>query len=245
MNHKINRLHMLLLLLVSMFLFQSCTSPQTKKEFNYPDVKIASAMKNVMWKGELEGKIKLDSISNKNNLYGLGPLEGLQGEILINDGVSYISKVKTNKSMQVETSFNVSAPFFVSAEVKQWQEIKLPDSIRNIEHLEIFIDKKTKDRKRPFAFKLKGRVKSAKIHVQNLPEGTMVSSPKEAHQGQVNYYLKDNNVEIIGFFSTEHQGVFTHHDSYLHMHLITQDETMMGHLDDVDFGKMTIYFPLY
>jgi acetolactate decarboxylase len=226
-----------------MFLFQRCTSPQTKKEFNYPDVKIVSAMKNVMWKGELEGKIKLDSISNKNNLYGLGPLEGLQGEILINDGVSYISKVNTDKSMQVETSFNISAPFFVSAEVKQWQEIKLPDSIHNIKHLETFIDKETKERKRPFAFKLKGRIKSAKIHVQNLPEGTVVSSPKEAHQGQMNYHLKDNNVEIIGFFSTEHQGVFTHHDSYLHMHLITSNKSQMGHLDEIEISDMILYLP--
>jgi acetolactate decarboxylase len=233
-----------LIILAGLFSFCKCTSPQAKKGFNYPDVKIVSAMKNVMWKGELGGKIKLDTISNKNNLYGLGPLEGLQGEILINDGVSYIAKVNADKSMQVDTSFNVSAPFFVLAKVKQWQEIKLPDSILNIQHLETFIDKKTKSRKRPFAFKLKGRAKSAKIHVQNLPEGTVVTSPKEAHQGQVNYELQDQGVEIIGFFSTEHQGVFTHHDSYLHMHLITDDKAMMGHLDDIEMGEMQLYLPI-
>ncbi len=233
-----------LIILVGLFSFCKCTSPQAKKDFNYTDVKVVSAMKNVMWKGELGGKIKLDTMSNKNNLYGLGPLEGLQGEILINDGVSYIAKVNADKSMQVDTSFDVSAPFFVSAEVKQWQEIKLPDSILNIQHLETFIDKKTKNRKRPFAFKLKGKAKTAKIHVQNLPEGTVVTSPKEAHQGQVNYELQDQGVEIIGFFSTEHQGVFTHHDSYLHMHLITDDKAMMGHLDDIEMGEMQLYLPI-
>ncbi len=35
-------------------------------------VKIIGQMKNVMWKGQLYGNINLDTISNKENLYGLG-----------------------------------------------------------------------------------------------------------------------------------------------------------------------------
>lgn len=70
-----------------------------------------------------------------------------------------------------------------------------------------------------------------------------MSSPKEAHQSQMNYELKNEDVEIIGFFSTEHQGIFTHHDSYLHMHLITKDIKKMGHLDEITFGDMTLYLP--
>ena len=81
------------------------------------------------------------------------------------------------------------------------------------------------------------------IHVQNLPEGTKVSSPEEAHQGQTNFTLKNEQVEIVGFFSTEHQGIFTHHDSYLHMHLLTTDESKMGHLDQVESTEMKLYLP--
>ena len=50
-------------------------------------------MKNVMWKGELHGNLKLDTISNKTNLYGLGPVEYLAGEILIIDGIDHIGRV--------------------------------------------------------------------------------------------------------------------------------------------------------
>lgn len=220
----------------------------TKKEVvmdeTYPDIVIVGAMKNVMWKGELDGSIKLDSISNKTGLYGLGPESGLMGELLINDGKSYVSRVTSDSTMAVEKSFDVSAPFFVYANVTTWNEMKLPSPVKNIQDLEKFIDRNTTESKRPFAFKLVGKVSKAMIHVQNLPEGTKVSSPDEAHQGQVNYILKDQEVEIIGFFSTEHKGVFTHHDSYLHMHLITKDERKMGHLDELDIENMTLYLPI-
>ena len=70
-----------------------------------------------------------------------------------------------------------------------------------------------------------------------------MSSPDEAHQGQTIYKIINEDAEIIGFFSTEHQGVFTHHDSFLHMHLITKDESKMGHLDELAIGEMKLYLP--
>lgn len=207
------------------------------------DVRITSAMKNVMWKGELEGKFVFDTISDTSNIYGIGPLAYLKGEILIKDGVPFSSYVTSDSTMQVKKEKNITAPFFVYNKVKDWETIALPNTVNNISDLERFIDSTTKDHKRPFAFKVIGSILKAKIHIQNLPDGTKVSSPKEAHQGQVNYVIQDEDVEIIGFFSTEHKGVFTHHDSYLHMHLITKDETKMGHLDEIIFDEVELYLP--
>ncbi len=223
----------------------SCNS--TKKEATneetYSDVITVSAMKNVMWKGELKSSIDIDTISNKKGLYGLGPESFLTGEILINNGQSYVSKVATDSTMTVEKSFHVSAPFFVYANINEWIEIDLPSNIKTIHDLETFIDEKTVEFKRPFCFKLFGKASSAVIHIQNLPKGTEVSSPEEAHQGQTNYTLKNEQGDIIGFFSTEHKGVFTHHDSFLHMHLISQDESKMGHLDELEIDNMKLYLP--
>ena len=214
-----------------------------KNEPNYSDIKIIGAMKNVMWKGLLGSSISLDTISEKKGLYGIGPESYLTGELLINNGKSYISKVTSDSTMIVEKRFNVSAPFFVYGNVNKWTETELPKTIKSIEELEKFIDKNTLEYKRPFVYRLTGKVSEAIIHIQNLPKGTKVSSPKEAHQGQINYSLKNENVEIIGFFSTEHKGVFTHHDSYLHMHLISKDEQKMGHLDQIEIEKMKLYLP--
>lgn len=208
-------------------------------------VRVVGAMKNVMWKGELFGTIDLDTIANKQHLYGLGPVEYLAGEILIVDGQSYQSLVLSGTTMKVEETFKVKAPFFVCATVENWKERSLPDSIESIKQLEDYLDLVTTTTIRPFAFKLNGTVETAKIHIVNLPKGTRVNSPDDAHRGKTIFTLDNELSTIVGFFSTKHQAIFTHHDTYLHMHLITKDKTKMGHLDEVKFkkGTMKLYLP--
>jgi acetolactate decarboxylase len=206
-------------------------------------VKVVGAMKNVMRKGQLFGTISLDTIANKQHLYGLGPIEFLKGELLIVDGKAYQSSVISEKEMKVEENYKVKAPFFVYANINDWKEQILPDSVKSLIELENYLDTLSKDTNQPFAFRLSGIVKSAIIHIVNLPAGTKVSSPEDAHQGKTSYQLTDKEVEIIGFFSKQHQAIFTHHDTFIHTHLITKDISMMGHLEKVLFvpQKMKVY----
>lgn len=208
-------------------------------------VKVVGAMKNVMWKGQLYGTIALDTIAIKAHLYGLGPVEYLSGELLIVDGKCYQSSVLTDSTMKVEETYHTKAPFFVYANVERWEESILPEEIQTIQQLEVFLDENTKNAPRPFAFKLTGTVETASIHIVNLPKGSKVSSPDEAHQGQKNFQLRNEASEIIGFFSTQHKAIFTHHDTFLHLHLLTVDKSKMGHLDHALFkkGTMKLYLP--
>lgn len=203
-------------------------------------VNLVGQMKNVMWKGQLYGTIHLDTIANKTNLYGLGPVEYLAGEILIMDGKSYKSTVTSDTTMDVEETYDIKAPFFGYATISKWTEHTLPDNIQTIQQLEQYLDGLTKNAPRPFMFKLSGTVEQASIHIVNLPKGSTVRSPDDAHEGQKNYELQNEPADIIGFFSTQHQAIFTHHDTFLHIHLITVDRKKMGHLDAVLFKKGTI-----
>lgn len=218
----------------------------SKAQQKNSSVKVIGEMKNVMWKGELQGNINLDTIADNSNLYGLGPVEYLTGEVLIIEGKAYQATVVSNTEMKVEETYKIKAPFFGYSAIAEWEERILPDNIQTISDLESYLDKITKSAVRPFMFKLSGKVKKAKIHIVNLPENTKVSSPKEAHEGQVDYFLKDEKVDIVGFFSTEHQTIFTHHNTFLHMHLITKNRLKMGHLDEVLFkkGKIKLYLPV-
>ena len=227
----------------ALLLFASCGSNQSahhKKDNPDNAVKITGAMRNVMHKGELFGTIAIDTLSNKQHLYGLGPLEYLKGEIMIIDGSAYVSNVVDDTVMKVEENWNAKAPFFVYVHVENWKQAPLPDSIQSIAQLENFLNAYTKNQVRPFAFKVIATIEAGNIHIVNLPDGTVVHSPEEAHQNQQSYELKNEEVEMIGFFSTEHQGVFTHHDSYVHIHLITKDRKKMGHLDQVSLKKGTV-----
>ncbi len=219
--------------LMLFLLLSSCS----KKVNQVNDINIVGEMKNVMWKGQLYGTINLDTIANKEHLYGFGPVEYLAGELLIMDGKSYQSTVVNDSVMKVEENFKVKAPFFAYANIDKWKEEKLPDSIQTMKQLEDYLTISTKKIKQPFMFKLKGVVDSASIHIVNLPKGSKVTSPEQAHKGQINYTIKNEQSEVIGFFSTEHKAIFTHHDTFLHMHLITQDKSKMGHIDALTFKK--------
>ncbi|WP_225986435.1 acetolactate decarboxylase [Rufibacter sp. LB8] len=221
------------------------TTSQSRAQKQSP-VKIVGAMKNVMMRGQLQGTIALDTIAQKTHLYGLGPMENLAGEILILDGKAYKATVQPDSSMRVEATFELKAPFFGYTTVTQWKEHALPAKIQTLAQLETYLDQQTKKATRPFLFKLAGEINQATIHVVNLPPGTKVNSPKEAHQGQVDYQLQNEQVEILGFFSTEHKTIFTHHDTFLHLHLITANRQKMGHLDNVQFkpGTIKLYLPV-
>ena len=213
---------------------------------NNHKVNVIGEMRKVMWEGELEGVINLDTIGTKENLYGLGPVEFLIGEVVIIDGTTYVSTVVSDSTMKVEESYEIKAPFFAYDTIKAWKNHTVPDSIRTIKQLEGYLDVLTRQSLRPSIFKISGMVETATIHIVNLPTGAKVSSPSEAHQGQVDYELVNEQMDIIGFFSTEHKAIFTHHDTYVHMHLITKDRKKMGHLDEMLFkaGSLTLYLPL-
>lgn len=234
--NKVARLGLLILLA------GSCTSNVRQTD---NAVTVVGQMRNVMWKGQLSGTIYLDTLTNKNNLYGLGPVEYLTGELLILDGTSYESTVISDTIMKVAETYDVSAPFFAYATIPAWTSNPLPDTIESILQLERFLDKLPGSLSRPFMFRLSGSVERAMIHVVNLPKGSQVSSPDDSHEGQLNDDIHDVQVEILGFFSKNHRGIFTHHDSFVHMHLITADLKKMGHLDEVHFrkGSMTLNLP--
>jgi acetolactate decarboxylase len=200
-------------------------------------VKIAGTMMHTMNSGDASGKILLDTIKDKTHLYGLGPLENLAGELTVVDGKSFLSTVVSPTKMKVEETFSVKAPFFVYTNIDKWKEVILPDSVETIRQLENFLDASMKQLTQPFAFKIQATVKNAVVHVMNLPKGAVVHSPEEAQKYRQNYSLKNQQVALIGFFSTRHQGIFTHHDSKVHIHLLTADLKQMGHVDDLQLQK--------
>lgn len=210
---------------------------------SFPGVRIAGAMKDVMWRGELFGKISLDSLGG-TGWYGIGPLEYLRGELLLVNGQPYVATVSDN-GMDVMTDRNVKAPFFVYTKVSAWEEHALPDSVQTANELESYLNKLAGKFDQPFVFRVTGTVQSTQIHLVNLPEGATVSSPEEAHEGKKNFYLNDEQVEIVGFFSRNHKGIFTHHDSFIHMHLINEKLTMMGHVDRLQLkpGAVKLFLP--
>lgn len=232
-----------ILLVIAATFFQHCTSNLREEEeaddrertmkTNDLSIHVAGAMRNVMHKGELNGVIAVDTIAEKEHLYGLGPIEGLSGEILIEDGKGFTASLQADSSLLVKSTFDIKAPFFVYGHVASWDTLRISDSVVSMEEFESFIDSTSEEIQRPFCFRVTGDVRTAAIHVVALPAGTKVNAPEDVFKHQKRFDILNQSVRITGFFSTEHQGIFTHHDSFIHLHLITADNQQMGHLDEM------------
>lgn len=210
-------------------------------------VQVSGAMRNVMRKGELHGTIHLDTMAHKTHLYGLGPKEYLKGELLLIDGQSYVSTVNADASIRLEETYDVKAPFFVYANCANWKSYPLPTTIRTMAQLEAYIDQLAGPSPEPFVFKVTGHLAQVNFHTQNLPDGTIVRSPEDAHTNQAKYLREQVDGTLVGFFSRHHQTIFTHHDTFMHMHYINELRTEMGHVDDVQFdgvSNLTLYVPI-
>jgi acetolactate decarboxylase len=213
-NQKCKIIRRTLTLVSIMIASISCDSKSENAEIiiaNNVSAQVVGAMKNVTWKGKLAGMISGET------------MEYLSRELLIIDGRSYLSKVISDSSMAVQESFQVNAPFLVYANQLDWNIEDFASELRTIQSLEEFIERASVDFERPFVLKLIGLVAQAEIHIQNLPKGRKVSSPEEVHQGQTNFTIENSELEIVGFFSTDYKGIFTHHASNVPRHLITED----------------------
>lgn len=212
--------------------------------FRHHEVHLVGAMHRVMQQGELNALVCTDTLSG-SHLYGMGPVEHLRGEITIIDGAVFTASVTTDTTMVVQQSKAVCAPFLGWAEIPRWSEFQLPDSVTSNKALERFLTVALPNEGRPYFFKLSGRINNALIHVLNLPPGAEIKVPGDARKGQLNMHTGSMEVDIIGFFSTMHQRIFTHHDSFLHLHMISKDRRLMGHLDELKFspGGLNFYVP--
>ena len=191
---------------------------------------VTGAMRRTMWEGQLAGLIAMDSIA-KPGMFGIGPLEHLRGEITMVDGRCFVSYVMADGSVTVEERTDGKAPFFVHTNVAQWNRVELPVQVVDLVSLDAFFTEWAATREEPFVFRLRGLVGEADIHVMDVPLGTTINGPDEAHAHQVVVHDIGNEGTLVGFYSTKHRTVFTHHDTSIHVHYIAWDHSVMGHVD--------------
>ncbi len=222
--------------LVSIILLvMMATSCQYKgKKVSLFEVKHSGALRTIM-SGNIQAVISLDSLSNKKNLYALGAVDNLKGEIQIFNSKPSNSFV-IDGSLKIKDSYNLKAALLVYAEVEAWDSFQIEKSKTKSE-LEEKIFKMAKSNginlEKPFPFLLEGNVASLDWHVINWKEGDTIHNHKKHKASGLNGTLRNTDVEILGFYSTKHKAVFTHHTTNMHMHFKTADTTTTGHVDDL------------
>lgn len=200
---------------------------------------VVGEMRDVMWKGDLIGKIATDSLNSKGT-YGLGPVAFLKGEILLFEGQTYVSKVVDSISHEVFKVPSASAPFFVYTLNSDLNVVELTPANYSLNGIEAYINAVYKNYGQPLLIRIDGVFDDIKLHSVNLPTGKKVTTPDEAHQGLIQYDFKNISGSLIGFFSRNHKAVFTHHDSFFHAHFISDDREVLGHIDETHFNSSKV-----
>ena len=203
-------------------------------------VEHVGALKNIMHKADISPQIDLKDLANKKNLYALGAVGNLKGEIIILDGFPYVTSVKDNEVL-MDHSFDRSATLLVYSQIEQWKEIPIPPTVRSYRELELFVEsaanKHGVDSSMPFPFLVKGIVEELDWHVIDWKQGDTDHTHEKHKKAGAYGIIKNENVLILGFFSKKHKGIFTHHSTDMHLHFKTDDNKRAGHVDDLILGN--------
>lgn len=200
-------------------------------------VNVAGEMRRIMQLGDLSPVISIDTILKTPNLYGIGAAGGLHGEIMILNGRSYISAIEKDRVVTTETS-KIEASLLVYSPVKEWRTFMVSDSILNMQALQVSIEKIANENgfEQPFPFLLKVKKGKTDYHIIEWKDGvphTMSNHKQYAKSGT----LENEELQILGFYSRDHKGIFTHHDSNIHAHFINVSQSLVGHVDDLFWAK--------
>jgi len=226
--------------IIHTILFISCTGESKSK------IQIHGALSDIMHKGARKGVVQLSSVINDNNVYGLGAMENLDGEIIIVDSKIFIHQAKPNESpIILNEPGNEKALLLVSTKVKEWQTISMNKKIddANIDAvIKVEAKKAGVNIEEPFPFIIKGVFSKLDWHIIS-PQSS--GGSHDDHLAK-SWKRKDTNMkgEILGFYSEKHRAVFTHHNRFTHMHVLYKSESLSGHVDGLRFEKgWQISFP--
>jgi acetolactate decarboxylase len=198
------------------------------------EVRWVGAQRTVLG-GDLRPQISLERLAGLPHLYAVGPADGLRGKITVVDGRAYVARVEHGRVV-VDRSVRPEAPFLVWAQVERWKEVAIPATVVDGRDLERFVA----DRARafgmapamPFAFLVSGVPERVRLHVLDKRDDRVHT--RALHEGiKVRFVIARAPVDIVGFYSEAHAGVFIPEGRRTHMHVCTADERVSGHVDDV------------
>lgn len=231
----------------------SVTVPAVKEGL----VEYYGSQKTIFDTGKAEGRVPLAAMSGANGAYGVGAYAGLDGEITVFEGKPYVTKVRGG-GFTMEHGQDGSAIFSVWTKNTQWRDEPLPDSVRSYLDLQRHVKARAAaagiDVSKPFPFLLAGTPAEIKWHINvDLTEGKPIDKQLFA-KSKANYVMKNQPVDIIGFHSEKHPGVFI--SAYapairekdvkntIHFHMVSRDGKSAGHIDDIVLGAgMTLRLP--
>jgi len=207
-------------------------------EANRPGFKVAweGALRH-FHHGDVRGRADLQHFSGRPDVIAVGPVGELDGEVTAIDGRWFITRMRDGKPVTTDET-GIHAGFLVWADVPAWRDpVEIDATVSSHRELEMLIadlaDANGLDTDTPFPFRVQAVASALDWHVLAPPRdgqeqgGHLDSAFKQR--------LEQVEVELVGFFSRHHAGVFTHRNSWAHIHVILPDGHA-GHVDAIELA---------
>ena len=184
--------------------------------------------------GDVRGHVALECLSSLPHLYGLGPLEGLRGEVSIFGDAPSLAHVEQGRVVTA-SGWNARSCFLVWAQVPQWSNHTMA-SVASLDAVEgearRLAAEEGPGETAPFPFKILGLAEEITFHVLDKRDGPG-HSPERHELAKARWTLERTPVELVGFHSRQHRGIFTPKESNIHVHMRTEDGRISGHVETI------------
>lgn len=222
-------------------------------------VEFAGAQSKIFETGKADAVLSLRSLQGSEGVYAVGPVKGLDGEITIFNSRPHITKVR-GAGYTVDHSWDHDAIFLVWSNQRTWRDVAIPETVSGYLELQKFVKAQAEttgiDSSKPFPFLLAGAPKEVKWHINvDKSEGKPITQELYA-KSKANYVIKGEQLDMIGFYSEHHPGVFitkytpaiqpeSGQTNALHIHFISRKVEAAGHVDDMTLGSgMVLRLPV-
>jgi acetolactate decarboxylase len=221
-------------------------------------VEFAGAQSTIFATGKADGALSIGSLEKRAFLYAIGPVKALDGEITVFESRPYVSRAR-GSSYVVERAWNEEAIFLAWSSQESWQDISVPDNVRGYLDLQDFVKLAATSARldvgKPFPFLLAGAPSEIRWHINvDRTEGRPIDRELFA-RSKATFVLRNEWVDIIGFYSERHAGVFiskyapavapeSGRTNAIHIHFISRVSEATGHIDDITMnGGMLLRLP--
>ena len=182
------------------------------------------------------GVVKLNGLVNNKGVYALGAIAGGLGEITVINGEVWLDYGSDGPGNSVHQPGAESAVLMVMATVKAWHQLELPAAM-SFPELQAFVllaaENLNLDIKKPFAFQVNGVFSRLDMHVIDGINSDFGGHGR-GHLYKMHPFTRQHQpAAVIGFYSADQQGVYTHMGSSWHLHGVLADDDIGGHVESL------------
>lgn len=187
---------------------------------------------NALLDGAYDGQVPMAGLKDRGNL-GIGTFEALDGEMIVLDGNVY----KARYDGTVEKVNDMEKTPFASVTVFNEDERLDDASFSNYEALQKTLDTMIKNPNLFYAFKISGHFSYVKV--RSVPPQQKPYPPlAEVTKNQPIFEYENVKGDLVGFWCPAYvNGINV--PGY-HLHFISEDKTMGGHLLEVNIENATV-----